>query len=106
MLAVGADAVEGIEGFRSLRLVEALLNQLGIAQYGGKRSSELVAHVGHELVLVLAGDLQLSKRLAQLVEQSRVFNGDDGLAGKTLDKLDLLFREWPHLLPVDDDSPS
>src|SRR5215831_1344011 len=37
VLAVGADAGEGIERFRSLRLVEALLDEFGIAENGGQR---------------------------------------------------------------------
>ena len=37
MLAVGADAGEGIEGFRALRLVEALLNEFGIPENGRER---------------------------------------------------------------------
>src|SRR5215475_11762530 len=59
VLAVGTDAGEGIERFRSLRLVEAFLDEFGIPENGRKRGSELVAHVGHELVLVLAGDRRL-----------------------------------------------
>ena len=58
VLAVGADAREGIHRFLGQRLVEAFLHQLGIAEDGGERGSQLVAHVGDELRLVLAGDLQ------------------------------------------------
>jgi len=72
VLAVGADTGEGIEGFRSLRLVEAFLDEFGIAQNGRERGSELVAHIGHELVLVLARDFQ-------------IFNGLGKLAGARLD---------------------
>ena len=36
--------------------------------------------------------------LAQLVEQPRVLDGDDGLGGEVLDQLDLLVGEWAHLL--------
>ena len=38
--------------------------------------------------------------LAQLVEQPRVLDGDDGLGGEVLYQLDLLFGERPHLLTV------
>ncbi len=41
--------------------------------------------------------------LAQLVEQPRVLDGDDGLRGEVLDQLDLLFGERPNLLPIDGD---
>ena len=40
---------------------------------------------------------------AQLVEQARVLDGDDGLGGEVLDQLDLLVGERPHLLAVDGD---
>ena len=39
--------------------------------------------------------------LAQLVEQPRVLDGDDGLYGKVLDQLDLLVGEWANLLSRD-----
>ena len=42
--------------------------------------------------------------LAQLVEQPRVLDGDDGLRGEVLHQLDLLVGERPHLLAIDDDS--
>jgi hypothetical protein len=35
VLAVGADAGEGVEQFRPLRFIEAFLHQLGIAEDGG-----------------------------------------------------------------------
>ena len=40
---------------------------------------------------------------AQLVEQPRVLDGDDGLGGEVLHQLDLLVGERAHLLAVDDD---
>ena len=35
---------------------------------------------------------------AQLVEQPRILDGDDGLRGEILDQFDLLVGEWQHLL--------
>ena len=43
------------------------------------------------------------EKFAQLIEQPRVLDGDDGLGGEVLDQLDLLVGEWPHLLTVDAD---
>ena len=43
------------------------------------------------------------KRFAQLVEQPRVLDGDDGLGGKVRHQLDLLVGEWLHLLAIDGD---
>ena len=37
---------------------------------------------------------------AQLIEQARVLNGDDGLVGEIFDQINLLFSEWPHLLAI------
>ena len=42
--------------------------------------------------------------LAQLVEQPRVLDGDDGLRGEVLHQLDLLVGERPDFLAVDGDS--
>ena len=41
------------------------------------------------------------KRFAQLVEQARVLDGDDGLGGEIFDQLDLLVGERPYLLAID-----
>ena len=48
--------------------VEALLHQLGIAEDGSERGPQLVTHVGDELRLVLASDLQLAALLRDLLE--------------------------------------
>src|SRR5215468_2898104 len=45
----------------------------------------------------------LLQRLAQLVEQASVLDGDNGLLGKVAEKLDVLLAEWPHLLAVNGD---
>jgi hypothetical protein len=103
VLAVGADAREGIERFRPLRLVEAFLDEFGIPEDGRERGSELVAHVGHELVLVLAGDFEVFDGLGKLtgsrlhlLEQARIFNRDDGLIREGIDEFDLAFSERAH----------
>ena len=44
--------------------------------------------------------------LAQLVEQARVLDGNDGLRGEILDQLNLLGGERADLLPVDADCPN
>src|SRR5262249_23434813 len=60
------------------------------------RTTDDLEHVG--------GGSLLLERFTQLVEQTRVLDGDDGLVSKILDQLDLLFGEGAHLLPVDNDS--
>src|SRR5262252_7103879 len=64
VFVVGADEGDDIERFLSLRLVEALLDELRIAE-NGPRGPQLVAHVGHEVVLVLAGDLKIFEGVAR-----------------------------------------
>ena len=112
MLAVGADAREGIERFRTLGFVEALLHQLCVTQDGGERGPQLVAHVGDELRFVLAGDLEvldgLSKLLGSrlhLLEESCVLNGDYCLIGKRFDQFNLSVRKGRRIsFPNEDDS--
>ena len=40
------------------------------------------------------------ERLAQLIKQARVLDGDDGLSGEVSDELDLLCGKGPNFLPV------
>jgi hypothetical protein len=43
------------------------------------------------------------QRLAQLIQQPRVLNGNDGLRGEVLNQLDLLVGEGSDFLPVEDE---
>ena len=88
VLAVGADAREGVHRFLGQRPVEAFLHQLGVAEDGGERGPQLVAHVGDELRLVLAGDLELAALLGDLLEQARVLERDGRLVGEGLHQAD------------------
>src|SRR5262245_18570936 len=60
-----------------------------------RRAADHLEHVG--------GGGLLLQRFAQLVEQAGALDGDDGLGGEVLDQLDMLVREWQHLLAVDND---
>src|SRR5215831_16684882 len=53
--------------------------------------------------LLLKRFAQIIRALAQLVEQTRVLNGDDGLGGEILDQVDLLVGERPYFLTVNGD---
>ena len=97
VLAVGADAGEGIHRFLGRGSVEAFLHQFGVAEDGGERGPQLVAHVGDELRLVLARDLELAALLDNLIEQARVLDGDDGLVGEGFEQLDLLLLKILHM---------
>ena len=59
------------------------------------RAADDLEHVGGRGLLL--------QRFAQLVEQARVLDGDDGLGGEIRDQLDLLVGERAHLLAVDGD---
>ena len=63
----------------------------------GELADDLQHFGGRGLLLAIA-DLA-----AQLVEQPRVLDGDDGLGGEVLHQLDLLVGERTHLLAIDDD---
>ena len=47
---------------------------------------------------------KIARALAQLVQQPRVFDGDNGLGGEILDQLDLLVGERANLLTIDCDN--
>jgi hypothetical protein len=51
--------------------------------------------------LLLQCFAQIVGALAQLVEQPRIPNGDDGLVGEILDQLDLSVGERPHFGAID-----
>ena len=57
------------------------------------RAADDLEHVG--------GGGLLLERFAQLVEQARVLDGDDGLVGEVRHQLDLLVGERAHLLPIE-----
>ena len=60
-----------------------------------RRAADDLEHVG--------GGGLLLQRFAQLVEQARVLDRDDGLVGEVFDQFDLLVGEWPDLLSIDCD---
>src|SRR5262245_57045002 len=65
---------------------------------------EIAGRAADDLKYVGSGGLLL-KRLAQLIEQAGVLDGDDGLGGEVRDELDVFIRKWPALLPIDHESP-
>src|SRR5262249_6481679 len=66
------------------------------------RAADDLEHVGGGgLLLQRFGEVV--RALAQLVQQPRVLDGDDGLLGEIAHQLDLLVGEWPHFLAVNAD---
>jgi hypothetical protein len=59
------------------------------SEYGFQLTGRTADHLQH-----LGGRRLLFERLAQLVEQPCILDGDDGLRGEILGQLDLLIR-WP-----------
>ena len=85
--------------------------KLGLAN-ARRDSPACVSNTGSEIAGRAADDLEhvgggglLLQRLAQLVEQAGVLDGDDGLRGEVLDQLDLFIGERANLLAVDPDYP-
>src|SRR5215475_2806966 len=99
MLVVGADASKRFQRLLAKGLVEALLHELGIAQNGGERRPELMAHAGDELRLVMARDLQLSTLLCNFVEEPRIFQRNRRLVGEALHEADDGLRKFARLAP-------
>jgi hypothetical protein len=82
---------EPLLGGAKLRRVLDQSFQNGLEVEGG--AADDLEHVG--------GRGLLRQRFAQFVEQARIFDRDDGLAGEVLDEIDLLFSERTHFLTVD-----
>ena len=82
MAAVALDPLE--HGQRLLRrlAVDAVDDQLGVADDGVERGAQLVAHVGEELRLVLARLGKLPALVLDFVEQPHVLDRDHRLVGE------------------------
>ena len=67
---------------------------------GSRSPGELEMTFSTSLVAVCcsSASVKIVGALAQLVEQPRVLDGDDGLGGEVLHQLDLLVGEGPDLL--------
>src|SRR5213078_425680 len=81
------------------------LQKLRVAEDGVERRAELMAHVGEELQLVAAGNLELAALVLDLVEESRVLDGERRLGREGLERLDDLRGEFARRLPDEDQAP-
>ena len=100
---------------RDVMIEPSLASRMAALSASHSRAAEFDQRVEHRLQIEgrAADDLEhvgggglLLQRLAQLVEQPRVLDGDDGLGGEVRDQLDLLVGERPHLLAVDEMAPT
>jgi hypothetical protein len=84
----------------------SLADANGVLQHGLKHRLKLAWRPADHLEnlrrrgLLLQGLGKIIGALAQLVEQARVLDGDDGLIGEAREQLDLLVGEWADLLAV------
>ena len=62
--------------------IDAVDQQLGIAEDRIQRRSQFMAHIGEELRLVLTRLFKLPALVLDFVEQPNVFHGDDRLVGE------------------------
>ena len=82
--------------------VDAVGDQLGVAENGIERRAQLVAHVGEELRFVLARDFELSAFVLDLVEQPRVLDRQHRLRGESLHQVDCILWEGARRLAAHD----
>src|SRR6516165_2674449 len=86
-----------------LRCLGILAQHLAHPNDGIERRTQLVAHVGKELRLVLTCDLDLAALLADLAEQSGVLNRQCRLSGESLQQLDDIRGERAWRLAADNE---
>src|SRR5215470_7722855 len=96
MLSVGLKAFEYAEHLLGRLTISAIRHQFGIAQDGVERRAQLVAHIGEELRLVLAGLFKLAALFLDFVKQPHILDRDRGLVGEGRDQLNLPIGEWPY----------
>ncbi len=95
VLAVALDPLEHVAHLLGRFAVDAVADQLGVAEDGVERRAQLVAHIGEELRLVLARLRELPALVLDLVEQPHVLDRDHRLVGEGGDQLDLLVGKRP-----------
>src|SRR5438552_7165736 len=105
MLAIVLDAIEHTAWPLRQLAVNAVDEQLRIAEDRVQRGPELVAHIGEELRFVLAGERELLALVGDLAEHPRVLDRQYRLAGDSLHHPDRLRREFARLLPHQNDGP-
>src|SRR5262249_28477304 len=114
-LGIGRRCVVHRQGAETIAFAEIERAELGlanahrIAQHGREHRLQIAGRTGNDPQhlrcrgLLLQRLAEVGRALAQLVEQPRILDGDDGLSGKARDQRDLLLAEWAHFLTVDAD---
>jgi len=104
MLSVGLHLDESVLRLLGQRTIEAIGHHLGEPQDRVERGPELVAHVGEELRLVAARELQLTALLIDVAEQARVLDRQNRLLGEGHEKLLRRLVELARLAATHDES--
>ena len=99
VLAGRVDPLEVGDEALGVLVLGLLLEHLAVADDGVERRPELVGHVGQELGLVLARDLELPALRLELPEEPRVLDRQRGLPGEGLEEVHDLVREQSDRLP-------
>src|SRR5215470_13263016 len=68
--------------------VDIVENELSVADNSVQRGTQFVAHIGEELGLVLAFDLELVTFFIDFTEQARILDGEHRLLSEGLDEID------------------
>src|SRR5215207_2519263 len=84
MFAVALEPLKHAHHLVCWLAIDAVGNQFGVTQDGIERRPQLVAHVGEELRLVLAGLGELTTLVLDFVEQPDVLDGNDGFSAKVV----------------------
>ena len=95
MVPVFVHALQGIPDLLGDLAIDVVQDEFRIAQDRVQRRAQLVAHVGEELGLVLAGDLELAALLLDLLELPSVLDRQHGLGREGPQEIDHLWRKFP-----------
>src|SRR6516165_11930750 len=88
MFAVGFKALEYAQHLLGWLTVSTVRHQLGVAEDCVERRAQLVAHIGEELRLVLAGLFKLPALVLDFVKQPRILDCQRRLRCEGLDDVD------------------
>src|SRR3974390_1367749 len=101
----GCRSVMHVSHSQCLSVNQRYIGKIGLAdlrcvpEHGVEYRLQITRRRADYLQHVSRGSLLL-ERFSQFVEQSRIFNGDDGLAGKILYQFNLFVGEWAHFLAI------
>src|SRR5262245_21185225 len=87
VFAVGLYPFEHRVHLNRQQAIKAVLHEFTVSKDSVQRSSQLMAHVGEELRLMLAGDLKLSGFLFELLKKTCILDGEGRLRGERLHKV-------------------